>query len=85
MRVDRGGMPDTTMRVTCARCEAAYAPSLTGGTCPVCDAAPAGAEGLARRHRMWDDADGRLLAIVAAGTIGNVILLGILALLVLHS
>jgi hypothetical protein len=33
---------------------------------------------------MWDDADGRLLAIVAAGTIGNVLLLALLALAVLH-
>lgn len=83
--IDRARREDSTVRVGCARCAASYAPRLTGGTCPVCDAAPAGAVGLGRRPRMWDDADGRLLAIVSAATIANVLLLGLLALAVLHS
>ena len=69
------------VRVTCARCEAPYDPSLTRHRCPVCDQQ---APGLARPGRAWDDPDDRLLAIVAAATIANVLLLALLALVVLR-
>ena len=73
-----------TERIRCDRCGANFAPKLTRWTCPVCDAAP---EGLVAASRLsaWNDSDNRLLAIVAAATIGNVLLLGVLAALVLHS
>lgn len=66
-------------RITCERCEAPYDPSLTRGRCPVCDqAAPGGPVAL----RVWDDPDDRLLAIVAAATIANGLLLAVLTLVV---
>jgi hypothetical protein len=69
----------------CTRCDVRYDPSLTRWSCPVCDqSAPAAATGR-RRLREWDDPDSRLLAIVAAATIGNVLLLAILAFAVLHN
>ena len=69
----------------CTRCDVKYDPSLTRWACPVCDEdAPLASTGR-RRWREWDDPDSRLLAIVAAATIGNVLILGLLALAVLHS
>jgi len=70
-----------TNRITCERCEAPYDPSLTRRRCPVCDQqAPGGALAL----RAWDDPDDRLIAIVAAATIANVLLLAVLTLVVLR-
>ncbi len=77
-------MTDTLIRVVCPRCRAPYAPRLTAGTCPVCDAPPPdGAPGL--RRTLLPDPDDRLLAIVAVATILNVLLLSVLALLVLQN
>jgi hypothetical protein len=73
--------PATTVRVTCERCEAPFDPSLTSHRCPVCDQP---APGPARPGRAWDDPDDRLLAIVAAATIANALLLAVLAVLVLR-
>jgi hypothetical protein len=53
---------------------------LTRYRCPVCDT-PAPGERPA--PRAWDDPDDRLLAIVTAATLANVLLLAILALVVL--
>ncbi|MCW2608184.1 MAG: hypothetical protein JWO60_2877 [Frankiales bacterium] len=70
-------------RVACPRCRAPYAPRLTDGTCPVCDAPPPdGTTGLRRTY--LPDADDRLLAIVVVATIANVLLLGLLAALVVQ-
>ena len=71
----------TRERVTCERCSAPYAPSLTRHRCPVCDQA---APGDAVARRAWDDPDDRLLAIVAMATIANVLLLAVLTLVVLR-
>lgn len=68
----------------CTRCDVRYDPSLTRWACPVCDEAAPEAAGSKRRLRQWDDPDSRLLAIVAAATIGNVLILGLLAIAVLH-
>jgi hypothetical protein len=70
----------TAVRVVCARCTAPFDPSLTRYRCPVCDT-PAPGERPA--PRAWDDPDDRLLAIVTAATLANVLLLAILALVVL--
>ena len=70
----------TAVRVACERCTAPYDPTLTRYRCPVCDtAAPGGAPA----PRAWDDPDDRLLAIVTAATLANVLLLAVLALVVL--
>lgn len=69
----------------CTRCDVRYDPALTRWTCPVCDQSAPVAATSRRRLRQWDDADSRLLAIVAAATIGNVLLLGLLAFAVLHN
>lgn len=69
-----------TERTVCARCTAPYLASLTRYRCPVCDTAT---PGRTRRPRAWDDADDRLLAIVALATIANVLLLAVLSLVVL--
>lgn len=73
-----------TTRVSCLRCDVEYVPELTSGTCPVCDAAPPGGGADGSRRRLWDDSDSRLFTIIAAATIGNVLLLGLLAVAVLH-
>jgi hypothetical protein len=70
----------TAVRVLCERCTAPYDPSLTRHRCPVCDTA---APGAAAPRRVWDDPDDRLLAIVAAATIANALLLAVIALVVL--
>ncbi|HUR51036.1 MAG TPA: hypothetical protein VMZ11_02820 [Mycobacteriales bacterium] len=70
----------TAVRVVCARCSAPFDPSLTLHRCPVCDTA---APGPALAPRVWDDPDDRLLAIVTAATLANVLLLAVLALVVL--
>ena len=67
-------------RITCVRCTAPYAPSLTAHRCPVCRT-PASEETPALRA--WDDPDDRLMAIVIAATFANVLLLAILTLVVL--
>jgi hypothetical protein len=67
-------------RTVCARCSAPYLAALTRYRCPVCDAAT---PGHVPRLRGWDDADDRLLAIVALATIANVLLLAVLSLVVL--
>jgi hypothetical protein len=70
-------------QVRCGTCTAPYRPRLTGGTCPVCDApAP---EGSVRRPRISVAADDRLMVIVAVATVLNVLLLGLLAALAVHS
>lgn len=70
----------TVERITCTRCTAPYAPSLTRNRCPVCDT-PATDEVAA--VRAWDDPDDRMMAIVIAATFANVLLLAILTLVVL--
>jgi hypothetical protein len=70
----------TLERVVCTRCTAPYAPSLTRHRCPVCDTP---ADGEAPPGRAWDDPDDRLMAIVIAATVANVLLLAILTLVVL--
>lgn len=68
------------VRVACSRCTAPYDAWLTRHRCPVCDTpAPEGAPS----PRAWDDPDDRLLAIVTAATLANVLLLAVLALVVL--
>ena len=70
----------TLDRITCLRCRAPYAPSLTRNRCPVCDT-PASDD--VAVGRAWDDPDDRLMAIVIAATFANVLLLAILTLVVL--
>ena len=70
----------TVERITCVRCTAPYAPSLTRHRCPVCDTP---ASGDVPAARAWDDPDDRLMAIVVAATFANVLLLAILTLVVL--
>jgi hypothetical protein len=70
----------TADRTVCVRCTAPYLPRLTRYRCPVCDTA---APGEPPRLRAWEDPDDRLLAIVAAATLANVLLLAVLTLLVL--
>jgi hypothetical protein len=67
-------------RITCVRCAAPYAPSLTRHACPVCSTP---ASGDAPAPRAWDDPDDRLMAIVIAATFANVLLLAVLTLVVL--
>jgi hypothetical protein len=73
--------PAAADRVTCHRCDAPFDPSLTRQRCPVCDQP---ASGPVRPGRAWDDPDDRLLAIVAAATIANALLLAVLTILVLR-
>ena len=70
----------TAVRVMCERCTAPYDPSLTRHRCPVCDTP---SPGPLPAPRAWDDPDDRLLAIVTAATLANVLLLAVLALVVL--
>ena len=70
----------TVERVRCTTCTAPYAPSLTKHRCPVCST-PASDE--AQDIRAWDDPDDRLMFIVIAATLANVLLLAILTLAVL--
>ena len=70
----------TVERTVCVRCTAPYLADLTQQRCPVCDTPVSGA---APRLRGWDDADDRLLAIVAFFTLANVLLLAVLTLVVL--
>jgi hypothetical protein len=70
-------------QVHCETCTAPYRPRLTAGTCPVCDtAAP---QGSYRPSRLALSPDDRLMAIVVAATVLNLLLLGLLAVLVAHS
>jgi hypothetical protein len=71
----------TVERLECERCQAPYAPRLTRHRCPVCDLPAPGAPVAAR---VWDDPDDRLLAIVAAFMIANLLLLAVLTLVVLR-
>ena len=70
-------------QVVCTTCRAPYRPSLTGWACPVCDTAAPGGE--TRRRRRFEDQDDRLLAIVLAATIANVVLLALLAVFVVRT
>jgi hypothetical protein len=70
-------------QVRCETCTAPYRPRLTDGTCPVCDA-PAPAGSFTRRGLSLSP-DDRLMTIVAIGTILNVLLLGLLTALAVHS
>ncbi|MDT7538730.1 MAG: hypothetical protein QOI82_2315 [Actinomycetota bacterium] len=70
-------------QVRCEDCQAPYRPWLTGWTCPVCDAPPP--EGVRARPRLALSPDDRLMAIVIVATMLNVLLLGLLAALALHS
>lgn len=70
-------------QLRCSTCNAPYRPHLTAGACPVCDtAAPAGS---VRRPRFAVSPDDRLMGIVALATVLNVLLLGLLAALAVHS
>lgn len=73
-------MSRTLERITCPTCTAPYAPSLTRHRCPVCNR-PASEEVVATRG--WDDPDDRMMAIVIAATLANVLLLAVLTLVVL--
>jgi hypothetical protein len=70
-------------RIRCERCMAPYRPRLTNGTCPVCDTPPPA--GTVRPRRLAISPDDRLMAIVAVATVLNVLLLGLLAALAVHS
>lgn len=70
----------TLDRITCPKCTAPYAPSLTRHRCPVCST-PASDD--VPDLRAWDDPDDRLMFIVIAATLANVLLLAILTLAVL--
>jgi len=70
----------TLERITCTKCTSPYAPSLTKHRCPVCST-PASDE--VREIRAWDDPDDRLMFIVIAATLANVLLLATLTLAVL--
>lgn len=70
-------------QVRCETCTAPYRPRLTAGTCPVCDTpAP---EGSMPRPRFAISPDDRMMLIVAVATVLNVVLLGLLAALAVHS
>ena len=73
-------MSDTHERISCPKCPAPYAPRLTKNRCPVCST-PASDEVVSLRS--WDDPDDRLMAIVIAATMANVLLLAILTLVVI--
>ena len=83
------GTPDSEARVptldqvVCPACFVPYRAALTAWACPVCDAPAPGAE--ARRPRVIDSPDDRLLALVLIATIANVLLLAGLTLLVLRA
>lgn len=62
-----------TETVQCPRCTVDYRPSLTGGTCPVCDTHPTG------EHEAAAGGRDLLLPIVVAATVLNVVLLVVLA------
>lgn len=66
----------TAVPVDCPRCGVTYRPSLTAGSCPVCDATPEGAHGAAPPQRDL------LMPIVFVATVVNVLLLGLLAIAV---
>ena len=68
-------------RLTCPRCRAAYLPPLTRGACPVCRTEAPGGSGQRRRSVRDDD---RLLLLVGIATIANLVVLGVLAVAVLH-
>ena len=70
-------------QVRCETCNAPYRPRLTGGTCPVCDAAAP--EGSVRKPRFALSPDDRLMGIVVIATVLNVLLLALLAILVARS
>ena len=71
-----------TERVTCPRCSAPYLGALVRWRCPVCDTpAP---DRPAVRPRVWDNPDDRLLAIVVAATLANLVLLAALTVAVLR-
>ena len=72
-------------QVRCETCSAPYRPRLTAGTCPVCDTPAPDGTG-ARTLPSWlSDPDDRLMGIVIAATILNVVLLGLLAALIAKS
>lgn len=68
-------------RLICPRCGAAYLPPLTRGACPVCRTEAPGGVGRPRWALRDDD---RLLVLVGIATIANLVVLGILAIAVLH-
>ena len=68
-------------RLICPRCRAAYLPPLTRGACPVCRTEAPGGVGQPRWTLRDDD---RLLLLVGIATIANLVVLGILAIAVLH-
>ena len=72
-------------RVICGRCAAPYAPSLTRHACPLCGRAAPGAPdgGVASLLARLTDPDDRVLALVVAATLLNLLLLAALAVVVL--
>jgi hypothetical protein len=64
--------------VVCGRCGAGYRPALTGGECPLCGLAAGGAPGRATRWARLSG-DGRLVAMVVAATVANVVVFVALA------
>ena len=68
-------------RISCPHCGAAYPPRLVQGVCPVCRTPAPGLQPKRREPLRDDD---RLVLIVALATLANLIVLGILAIAVLH-
>ncbi len=63
---------------TCPRCEVVYDPRPVGHRCPVCSTPTPGHEGASKAPRDL------ALQLVAAATIGNLLLLSVLAVLLLR-
>ena len=68
--------------VECLRCGASFRPMLTDWQCPLCAAPAPGRRPGGTRAPSSDD---RLVAMVVAATIANVVLLAVLAIAVLHA
>lgn len=74
----------TDERHPCDRCGARYRPRLTRGDCPVCGlAAPAALRPDPGAFATLDP-DTRMVVLVAAATVGNLLVLAVLALVLLR-
>lgn len=72
-------------RVICDRCATPYAPSLTRHACPLCGRAAPGARdgGVTLLIARLSDPDDRVVGLVVAATLLNLLLLAALAVVVL--
>ena len=73
---------ETDGRIRCVACNAPYLPRLTGGSCPVCDTPAPERASSSWLPQLGKSEDDRLLAIVVAASVLNVVLLGLLAVLI---